>query len=186
VLFRSGLYVLPRLREKLPALFRQLRSNGARISFDPGWNPNGFTRRAQSSFYKTLSYVDFYEPNDAELKQMTGERTVQSALQRTMKRFNGVLALKLGKRGSAIMQPGRKIIAPPFAAQVADTTGAGDAFDAGFIAGVVQDRTLEISAKMGNAVASITVSRRGKATLRFPRYRGVRSLMKGENAPSKN
>lgn len=177
----SGLYMLPRLREKLPALVRQLHSKGARISLDPGWNPHGFTRRARGFFYRTLSYVDFYEPNDAELKQLTGERTVQSALLRIMSRFHGVLVVKLGKRGSAIVEPGRRIFAPPFAARVADTTGAGDAFDAGFLAGVTQDRTLEISAKMGNAVASIMISRRGKASLRFPKYKEVHTLMKGAN-----
>jgi len=174
----SGLYMLPKLREELPSLFRRLHSKGARISFDPGWNPNGFSKAGEEDFYRILSYVDFYEPNEGELKQLSGETTVQSAIRRIKSRFQGVLAIKLGRKGSRIIEPSDRVrFVPPFPTRVADTTAAGDVFDAGFIAGIVKNHDLELSAKMGNAAASVAISRRGKTSLRFPKFSEVQSLI---------
>ena len=78
----SGLYMLPLLRREVPSVFRQLQKADARISFDPGWNPSGFTRMGRLTFYKLLSAIDFYEPNGAELKQLTAKASSQSALRR--------------------------------------------------------------------------------------------------------
>ena len=174
----SGLYMLPKLREELISLFRRLHSKGARISFDPGWNPNGFSKASEEDFYRILSYVDFFEPNEEELKQLSGETTIQSAIRRIKPRFQGVLAVKLGWKGSKIVEPsdeGRYI--PSFLTRVADTTAAGDVFDAGFITGIVRNDDLRLCAKMGNAAASIAISRRGKTSLRFPKLSEVQSLI---------
>jgi argininosuccinate lyase len=181
----SGLYMLPKLRRELLSLFKRLHDENTRISFDPGWNPEGFSKAKREEFYRLLSYVAFYEPNDAELKQLTGQTTVQAALRRVEPKFGGVLALKLGKKGSKIIEPSGKVtFEPPFLTRVADTTGAGDAFDAGFIAGILRNRSVQISAKIGNATASIAISRRGRATLRFPRLREVQTAIERQQTPS--
>jgi ribokinase len=122
--------------------------------------------------------VDFFEPNEEELKQLSGETTVQSAIRRVKPRFQGVLAVKLGWKGSRIVEPseeGRYI--PSFPTRVADTTAAGDVFDAAFISGIVKSHDLRLCAKMGKAAASIAISRRGKTSLRFPKLSEVQSLI---------
>jgi ribokinase len=89
-----------------------------------------------------------------------------------------VLAIKLGRKGSRIIEPSDRVrFVPPFPTRVADTTAAGDVFDAGFIAGIVKNHDLELSAKMGNAAASVAISRRGKTSLRFPKFSEVQSLI---------
>ena len=179
----SGLYMLPTLRRMLPSLFRQLRGADVRISFDPGWNPSGFSKTGRQDFYRLLSLTDFYEPNDAELKQLTGETSVQSAIRRLGVTFPGILALKLGKNGSKIIEPSGKMTSvPSYPTLVADTTGAGDVFDAGFIAGVAQDLGLKLSAKLGNAAASIVISRQGRISRRFPKISEVQRLIRTKGA----
>lgn len=177
----SGLYMLPTLRRELPSLFRQFKQSGVRISFDPGWNPTGFSKTGRQGFYRLLSFTDFYEPNDAELKQLTGETNVQSAIRRLRATFHGVTALKLGRKGSRIIEPSGKVtFVPSYPTRVADTTGAGDVFNAGFIAGVVQDLGLYLSANVGNAAASIAISRRGEPNLRFPKLPEVQRVIKNQ------
>jgi ribokinase len=175
----SGLYMLPKLQRELPSLLRRLHRIGAKISFDPGWNPNGFNKTARQRFYRLLSFIDFYEPNDAELKQLTGETSIQSAKERLRATFHGILALKLGRKGSKIVDPlGKVTFVPSYPTRVADTTGAGDVFDAGFFAGVLQDLGLDLCIKYGNAAASIAISRNGEPGLRFPNLSEVRSVIK--------
>ena len=174
----SGLYMLPKIRRELPSLFRRLHEAGVRVSFDPGWNPCGFSKTERQSFYRLLSLIDFYEPNDAELKQLTGKSGIQWAVRRLRAAFHGVLALKLGRKGSEIVEPSGKVtFVPSYSTRVADTTGAGDMFDAGFIAGIVQDLSLKLSARYGNAVASIAISRRGEPSLRFPKFSELQKII---------
>ena len=174
----SGLYNLPSLKRELTSVTKRLERAGARISFDPGWNPDGFSKRTQDEFYRTLSHVDFYEPNDAELMQLAGETSLDPAAVRVKRRYQGVLVVKLGKHGSKVIDASNKVTTVrSYRTTVADTTGAGDVFDAGLIAGIVHDRNLEFSARFGNAAASIAISRRGKPSARFPKYPEVRRLI---------
>ena len=151
----------------------------AKISFDPGWNPHGFTAAERDRFYRLLSQVDFYEPNDTELMQLAGESNFRVAVTKVKRKFLGVLAVKLGKRGSSIVvSSGNKMtVVSPYPTRAADTTGAGDVFDAGFIGGIVQRHSLEYSATMGNAAASIAISKSGRARVRFPKFREVQALI---------
>ena len=173
----SGLYMLPKLRQELPILLRNLRGANARISFDPGWNPDGFRKTARENFYRILSFVDFYEPNEEELKQLSGEPSIRSAIKRIKVKFRGVVAVKLGRKGSGIIESDRVRFVPSYPTSVEDTTGAGDVFDAGFIAGVLKNHDFELCCKMANAAASIAISRQGKPKLRFPTLSEVQSLI---------
>jgi ribokinase len=170
----SGLYNLPGLKRELTSVAKRLKRAGAMISFDPGWNPDGFSKRTLDEFYRTLSHVDFYEPNDAELMQLAGETSLDLATVRVKRRYQGALVVKLGKYGSKVIDSSNRVTAVrPYRTLVADTTGAGDVFDAGLIAGIVHDQDLGISARFGNAAASIAISRRGNPSARFPKYHEV-------------
>jgi len=174
----SGVYNLPGLRRELTSVTKRLERAGARISFDPGWNPDNFSKRTREEFYGILSHVDFYEPNDAELRQLAGETNVDLAALGVKRRYEGVLVVKLGKYGSKVFDSSHRVTAVrSYRTSVADTTGAGDVFDAGLLAGIIHNRNLEFSARFGNAAASIAISRRGTPKHRFPKYPEVRRLI---------
>jgi sugar/nucleoside kinase (ribokinase family) len=174
----SGLYLLPKLQRELPSLFKLLHRNGASISFDPGWRPGGFSKVDRRRFLRLLSLADFYEPNEAELKQVAGEKSMESAVERLGASFGGIIALKLGGKGSRVIEPsGKSTFAPAFPTRVDDTTGAGDVFNAGFMAGLIRHLRHRQCALLGNAAASIAISRRGKPSLRFPKLSEVEKLL---------
>lgn len=72
-----------------------------------------------------------------------------------------VVVVTCGKRGAKLFTEKRVIKSPTKQVKSVDTTGAGDAFAAGFIASFFRDEKLEKCLKMGNITASNCVSRLG-------------------------
>ena len=54
-----------------------------------------------------------------------------------------------------------KLSVAPFKVKVVDTTGAGDAFDAGFLYGLLHEKSLYECGQLGNFVASQSVMKMG-------------------------
>jgi sugar/nucleoside kinase (ribokinase family) len=71
----------------------------------------------------------------------------------TAKDIFPVIAVKRGKRGAVVFAGGHIYSAPVVAVNPVETTGAGDAFCAGFMAGWVRDKPLAECAVLGNKTA---------------------------------
>jgi ribokinase len=71
------------------------------------------------------------------------------------------VVITMGQEGSMLIQEGRIERVPAFKTRVLDTTGAGDAFAAGFIYGLLRKWDLSECMRFGNAVAAIKVSSYG-------------------------
>jgi len=90
--------------------------------------------------------------------RLTGISDVHASLIETKARYGcPIVGATLGARGALIYVDGQFIESP--ACEVPggcrDTTGAGDAFHAGFIYGMLNDEELEVCMKFGNAVAAL-------------------------------
>lgn len=67
--------------------------------------------------------------------------------------------LKMGARGSFLLGAEEmRVRMPAFKVKVIDTTGCGDAWSAGFIAGLARKMSLEESALLGSACGSLVAS----------------------------
>jgi sugar/nucleoside kinase (ribokinase family) len=90
--------------------------------------------------------------------RLTGIAEVRASLIETHARFGcAIVGATLGARGAIIYCQGEFIESPAVAVPggCRDTTGAGDAFHAGFIYGILRDEDLETCMKFGNAVAAL-------------------------------
>ena len=76
-------------------------------------------------------------------------------------RFVDYLIVTHGKLGSACYTKKGSFQSPAFPAKVADTTGAGDAFAAGFIYGFIKNYPLEVCLTLGNFCGAYNVERVG-------------------------
>ena len=76
----------------------------------------------------------------------------------------GVVALKMGEAGSYIRRGDEEWKIPPFRVRAVDATGAGDAFAAGFLAGVMHDFDIEMTGRLANAVGACCVTAVGTVT----------------------
>ena len=91
-----------------------------------------------------------------------------------------ILVITLGERGSKAITRDREYYQPAFRVKVVDTTGAGDAFSAGFIYGLMKDLPLDLCLKIGNYIASYNVQYYGARN--FPSRDNVESFIKNELA----
>jgi len=72
-----------------------------------------------------------------------------------------VAVVKLGARGALVCAEGKQFRVPAIKARVVDTTGAGDSFDAGFLACYLKGGSIEESARAGVAAGARAVSAAG-------------------------
>lgn len=123
-------FAMPITRELALALFPQLRAAGCTVSIDIGHHPE-WLRDPQN--WLTCGEVDFFMPNEKEGQLMIESDQPEQILAGLAAKGIAGTVLKLGPAGAAAWRHGRLYRAAALALQPVDTTGAGDAFDAGFI-----------------------------------------------------
>ena len=105
-----------------------------------------------------LPRVDLFFPNLDEAEQLAGTRDAETAIVRLRERGAESVALKLGGQGCVVGTAQGIFTIPPFAVEVCDTTGAGDAFDAGVICGRLGGLSWRAAALLGNALGALVVA----------------------------
>jgi sugar/nucleoside kinase (ribokinase family) len=125
----SAWFLQDALRSGLKERFAAARRAGLTTSLDPGYDPS---EEWSQDLLDTLTEVDVFLPNEVEIQGITGCRNVEDGVR---KLDNGRLLIvaKLGAEGCLAWDSGKTIRVPAFPVQVADTTGAGDSFNAGFL-----------------------------------------------------
>src|SRR5437764_10027502 len=105
-----------------------------------------------------LPLIDVLITSSAFPHRMTGISDARASLVEMNARYGcEIVGITLGVRGALIYCEGEFIESPAFAVPggCRDTTGAGDAFHAGFIYGLLNHEELETCMKLGNAVAAL-------------------------------
>lgn len=127
------------------------------VSFDPGMP---YAERGVKEMLPILKRTTIFLPNRAEIEKLFG-MDYKSSAEECLKLGVQVVAVKLGSQGCWIKTSGKEITVKPFAVKVIDTTGAGDAFNTGFLYGFLKGRDLEECGKIGNYVASLCIQHVG-------------------------
>ena len=157
----ASLFLLQALRPGLPRLLRLAKGSGLYTSLDTGWDPD---ERWGSDILDALRYVDFFLPNEAEALAISGAESVPAAA-RLLVRYARMVVVKQGKEGALACSGERNWVAPGYAVEAVDTTGAGDSFDAGFLfARVLLGCSVAHSLRFANACGAIAVTTVGGAT----------------------
>jgi ribokinase len=122
---------------------------------------------AQSLDEEFLSFVDILVPNETETSIITGlpvdseEECVEAAKELQERGVEKVI-LTLGSRGSLVVDAdGSDTFVAPYEIEPVDTTGAGDAFIAGFAVALAQGETLVEAARLGNAAGALNATKLG-------------------------
>jgi len=139
-------------------LIEQLSS--VKISFDPGAI---YARKGLEALKPIIqrSYAMF--PNEKEVGLLTGQDYREGA--KTFLELGAdLVAVKLGKRGCYVTDGKESHLIEPYKVEAVDTTGAGDAFCAGFIYGLIKRKDLYECGRLGNFVASRCISKMGART----------------------
>ena len=148
-----------------PQVIALARSFGLTISLDPSWDDELIRR--DSDFFEICAGIDLLLPNVEEGKALTGESADEAILQNLRKRFP-LVALKCGERGAVASCGSTWVSAEVLPVNVVDTTGAGDAFNAGFLHTWLGTSDLERSLAAGIEAGGLSVQSAGGAPSRIP------------------
>lgn len=102
-----------------------------------------------------LPLVDYFLPNDDQVRNLTGEDGLDEAAAVTLRAGVGALVVSTGPSGATLYTRGARRDFPSLAQAVVDTTGCGDAVSAGIITGLLEGRTIEESVPLGMAAAAL-------------------------------
>lgn len=105
-----------------------------------------------------LPHIDFFIPSIEEAEILSGLEGVEENIKFFQARGVKCPVLTMGGDGSMIAMGDERIHVPAYSIEVIDTTGCGDAYTAGFIAGLAEGRSLEEAAHLGTASASLVAS----------------------------
>lgn len=105
------------------------KAQGLTVSLDPSWDDELI---ADPQFFEHAAGADLFLPNLEEARALTGCEDSHAALEQLRQHFP-VVALKRGGDGALLAMDGAVLELATPVVEVVDTTGAGDAFNAGFI-----------------------------------------------------
>jgi sugar/nucleoside kinase (ribokinase family) len=106
-----------------------------------------------------LPLVDWFMPNDQQLRGLTGIDDVVAAARMLLDRGVGAVAVTIGAEGALLVRRNAEPVSiPPLRTTVVDTTGCGDSFNAGMIAGLLSGCPPEDAALLGCACGALVAS----------------------------
>jgi len=152
--------------EPMRAALERARSLGMHTAMDVGWDTTGAWSRRIEACYPLL---DYFVPSWNEAREMTGESDPPAMCRFFHDRGVGTVGIKLGAEGCHISGPEGEFDLAAFPVQVRDTLGAGDAWCAGFLTGVLRGMPPAEAGRFANAVGACCVSHNGS-------YDGIRSM----------
>lgn len=167
VLF-CGYFNLPSLRGRPTAGFlRRTKEAGGTTLLDTGWDHDDWPEATRDEIRRLLPLVDVFVPNEVEAERLTGESDPLTAARSLAGLSEGWTVVKLGREGCVAAGPDGEVHRVPApSVEVVDTTGAGDAFNAGLLMALSADEAWPDALRTAVLVASAVVSR--PSTDRYP------------------
>jgi len=147
------------LQPGLPDLFQRAQALDLTTSLDTNWDPE----EKWVGVDDLLKLTTVFLPNEKEALSFTGASTVEEAAERLAAQAS-IIAVKMGADGGLAFDGESLFRAPIIPADVLDTVGAGDTFDAGFINGFLQGWPLERCLNLGVVCGSLSTRMAGGIT----------------------
>ena len=156
----SSLMANDQFREEIFKAVGYFHEHGARISFDPNIRPELLgDRDLMDVIGPVLENTALLFPGVAELKLLSGHQDIYRAVELLF--GNPVLeliVLKKGKKGAIVFTREKSIGIEPFSIQEVDPTGAGDCFDAGFLCGFLEGKSIEDCGRIAAAAGALNAA----------------------------
>ena len=162
ILHVAGTFLLPGIDgEPTARVLKKARELGVTTCLDTCWDATG---KWMKTFEPCLPHIDYFLPSIAEAAMLTGRQDPAEIASALLDSGVGVVALKMGEEGCYIRSGEAELRIPPFKVSAVDALGAGDAFVAGFLTGLVNKWDLERTGRFANAVGAFCVTELGATT----------------------
>lgn len=156
----AGPFLMPRLAGEYGQLYDWADRHGIRVALDTGWPPAGWTAEVVAAAKGWLSRSAIALFNEVETTSITGRPDVRDAARamRDLMPEGAVAVVKRGPHGALAASADGLVEVEAPQVEVIDTIGAGDVFNAGFLAAFAAGQSLRDSLAAGTATASLAVS----------------------------
>lgn len=153
----ASFFLVPALARELPSVLATLRERGITTSLDTNWDP----AEKWEGVLDCLPLLDLLLPNAAEAIALaaalgTDTADVETAA-RELAAHGPAVIVKDGAAGGLAVVDGNVLRAPGLEVDVVDTTGAGDSFDAGFLAVWTEHRDVARALRWAAVAGSLSI-----------------------------
>jgi sugar/nucleoside kinase (ribokinase family) len=148
----SSYFLHAALTPSLSDLFLGVRGRGGTTSVDPNWDPS---ERWDGGLLDLLAVSDVFLPNAIEATRVAHTSDLDAAA-RSLAERAGVVAIKNGDRGAIARSEGVVHRAEPVPVALVDATGAGDSFDAGFLAAWLDGAPIDRALALANVCGALS------------------------------
>jgi hypothetical protein len=159
-LLLCGCFLMTRLVEDYDKLFDRADTAGVAVALDTGWPVEGWTDAVCTRVRTWARRSRLVLLNEVEAMNLTGATDARLALHALADLLpaGGIAVVKLGPNGAIALQDGQCALAPAPKVTVCDTIGAGDVFNAAFLAALARGAALSAALEFAVATASLAVS----------------------------
>ncbi len=164
ILHVAGALVMPGIDgEPTASLLKEAKEAGVITALDTVWDATGAW---MAKVAPSLPYVDYLLPSYEEARMLAGGLEKPDEIAAFLIDAGAsTVGLKMGERGSYFQTRGGDTLnLPVLPVQAVDALGAGDAFVAGFLAGIARGWDIERSARFATAVGACCVTALGATT----------------------
>ena len=156
ILHVAGSFLMPGFDgEPTARVLKKAKEMGVTTSLDTAWDSRG---KWFDLIEPCLKYLDIFLPSIDEATMISGKDTPEAIAQFFLDYGIQIVALKMGLDGSYVRTKDVELQIPACEVETIDATGAGDAFVAGFLAGILMGWDLEETTKLANATGAACVT----------------------------
>ncbi len=158
------LAILPQdIRDQLRGYLSEFRSKGGLVAFDSNYRPALWPDRetARNEVSAFWSLTDIALPSLDDEMALFGDANEDAVVARLHKADVAFGALKRGSKGPRLLGPESVEVDFPQARNIVDTTAAGDSFNAGFMASVLQGHPIADCLRSGHDLAMQVIAQPG-------------------------
>jgi sugar/nucleoside kinase (ribokinase family) len=177
--YSCNYFLLPRLAEAVPELFRQARAFGALAAYDAnagdGWEVPARLELLREDIFPVTDLIFLNEDEAAHLTGRPDSRQAAVAV----RPLEATVVVKCGGQGAVVRREGRmfRVGAFPLPGPIRDTVGAGDSFQAAFLYFLLRGLPVEHCAALASANAAASVLASGGTAGQLDR-RGLIGLLR--------
>jgi len=135
----------------------EILPTNVKLSLDPG----ELYARKGAALEPMIKKTFVFMPNAKELELLTGTADYGKGAEALLRKDVKIIAVKLGSKGCYVTDGKESHLIEALKVKIIDTTGAGDAFCAGFLYGLISGRSLYECGRIGNFIASRCITKIG-------------------------
>jgi sugar/nucleoside kinase (ribokinase family) len=169
-------------RTILLTVYEKIKQAGCPLYFDPNLRPDGdvFPDVIKNATWQAFKYAEVVLIGDEELKLLSPGFSDIEVIERIKACGPSMVVLKQGEKGATLFSDQGTEYCPGFDVSIISTQGAGDAFDAGFIAGRLRGYPDKEALKYACGVAGLKVASGGSRAL--PTHEQTQAFIKSVNS----